>query len=134
MHQNKSLRPLSTGLVRFRYRDYAHGNKVKMMRLPAEEFIRRFLFHVLSKGFVRIRNSGLLANRHRTEHLHACRAALDAPIPAPREAETVEAFLARVLGTEANRCLHCGQGRLRPVRPLPPLPRATGPPLLRWAA
>jgi hypothetical protein len=77
---------------------------------------------------------GLLANRHRTAHLAACRAALDAPTPAPAEPETVEAFLSRVLGTDANRCPHCGQGRLRPIRALAPLPRATGPPLLRWAA
>ena len=106
----------------------------KVMRLPAEEFIRRFLLHVLPKGFMRIRHYGLLANRHRTEHLAACRAALDAPTPAPAEPETVEAFLSRVLGTDVNRCPHCGQGRLRPIRALPPLPRATGPPLLRWAA
>jgi Putative transposase len=131
---NERLLDGENGEVRFRYRDYAHGNKVKVMRLPAEEFIRRFLLHVLPKGFMRIRHYGLLANRHRTEHLAACRAALDAPTPVPAESETVEAFLSRVLGTDANRCPHCGQGRLRPIRALPPLPRATGPPLLRWAA
>ena len=75
---------------------------------PAEEFIRRFLLHVLPKGFMRIRHYGLLANRHCTEHLAACRAALEAPTPAPREAEIVEVFLVRVLGTDANRCPHCG--------------------------
>ena len=131
---NERLLDCENGEVRFRYRDYAHGNKVKVMRLPAEEFIRRFLLHVLPKGFMRIRHYGLLANRYRTQHLAACRTALDAPTPPPREAETVEVFLDRVLGTEANRCPHCGQGRLRPIRALPPLPRATGPPLLRWAA
>lgn len=104
------------------------------MRLPVEEFIRRFLLHVLPKGFMRIRHYGLLANRHRTKHLTACRVALDASTPALAEPETVEAFLSRVLGTDANRCPHCGQGRLRSVSLLPPLPRATGPPLLRWAA
>lgn len=127
---NERLLDSENGSVRFRYRDYAHGNKTKVMRLPVEEFIRRFLLHVLPKGFMRIRHYGLLANRHRTEHL----AALDAPTPAPREAETVEAFLARILGTDVNPCPHCGQGRLRPIRALPPLPRATGPPLFRWAA
>jgi hypothetical protein len=53
---------------------------------------------------MRIRHYGLLANRHRTEQLAACCAALDAPTPGPREAETVEAFLVRVLGTDPNRC------------------------------
>ena len=131
---NERLLDSENGSVRFRYRDYAHGNKVKVMRLPATEFIRRFLLHVLPKGFMRIRHYGLLANRHRTEHLATCRAALDVPTPAPREAETVEAFLSRVLRADPNRCPHCGQGRLRPIRALRPLPRATGPPLFRWAA
>ena len=131
---NERLLACENGEVRFRWRDYAHGNKVKVMRLPVEEFIRRFLLHVLPKGFMRIRHYGLLANRHRTEHLAACRLALDAPTPTPREAETVEAFLVRVLGTDPKRCPQCGQGRLRPVKTLPPLPRATGPPLLRCAA
>ncbi len=62
---NERLLGCENGEVRFRYRDYAHGNKVKVMRLPAEEFIRRFLLHVLPKGFMRIRHYGLLANRHR---------------------------------------------------------------------
>ena len=82
---NERLLDSENGEVRFRYRDYAHGNKTKVMRLPVEEFIRRFLLHVLPKGFMRIRHYGLLANRHRTEHLAACRAALDAPTPTPRE-------------------------------------------------
>jgi hypothetical protein len=131
---NERLLDCENGEVRFRYRDYSHGNKTKVMRLPAEEFIRRFLLHVLPNGFMRIRHYGLLANRHRTEHLAACRAALDASTPAPSRPETVEAFLSRVLGADVNRCPHCGEGRLRPIRALPPLPRATGPPLLRWAA
>jgi hypothetical protein len=131
---NERLLDDENGEVRFRWRDYAHGNKVKVMRLPAEEFIRRFLLHVLPKGFMRIRHYGLLANRHRTEHLTVCRDALDAPTPAPAEPETVEDFLSRVLGTDVNRCPHCGEGRLRPVRLLPLLPRATGPPPFRCAA
>ena len=101
-HGNERLLDSENGSVRFRYRDYAHGNKVKVMRLAVEEFIRRFLLHVLSKGFMRIRHYGLLANRHRTEHLDACRAAFDAPTPAPAEPETVEAFLSRVLRTDVN--------------------------------
>lgn len=131
---NERILACENGEVHFRWRDYAHGNKVKVMRLPVEEFIRRFLLHVLPKGFMRIRHYGLLANRHRTEHLDACRTALNVPAPAPTEPETVEAFLSRVLGADVNRCPHCREGRLRPITPVPPLPRATGPPLLRWAA
>ncbi len=58
--------------VRFRWRDYAHGNKAKVMRLNPDEFIRRFLPH----GFTRLRHYGLLANRFRARKLAQCRALL----------------------------------------------------------
>lgn len=59
--------------VTFRWRDYAHGNKQRLMTVSAEEFMRRFLLHVLPKGFVRIRHFGLLANYRRTALLDLCR-------------------------------------------------------------
>ena len=59
--------------VTFRWRDYAHGNKQRLMTVSAEEFMRRFLLHVLPKGFVRIRHFGLLANYRRTAFLDLCR-------------------------------------------------------------
>ena len=59
--------------VFFRWRDYAHGNKSRVMSLDAVEFLRRFFLHVLPKGFVRIRHFGFLANRHRTDRLGLCR-------------------------------------------------------------
>src|SRR2546425_11927898 len=63
--------------VRFRWRDYAHGNKKRKMTLSAEEFIRRFLLHVLPKGFVRIRHCGFMANYQRSASLNICRQLLD---------------------------------------------------------
>ena len=71
---HERLLDLEDDTVRFRYRDYARGNRVKVMRLGAEEFIRRFLLHVLPPGFMRIRHYGLLANRCRAERLDGCRA------------------------------------------------------------
>jgi hypothetical protein len=50
---------------RHRWRDYAHGNRKRMTTIQAEEFLRRFLLHVLPRGFVRIRSFGFLANRRR---------------------------------------------------------------------
>jgi len=55
--------------VSFRWRDYAHGSKQRVMTLDAVEFLRRFFLHVLPKGFVRIRHYGLLANRFRNHLL-----------------------------------------------------------------
>jgi hypothetical protein len=55
--------------VSFRWRDYAHGSKQRVMTLDAREFLRRFFLHVLPKGFVRIRHYGLLSNRFRNRLL-----------------------------------------------------------------
>jgi hypothetical protein len=58
---NRRLLSLEDGIVRFRYRDYAHGRRMRTLSLHVLEFTRRFLMHVLPKGFVRIRRYGLLA-------------------------------------------------------------------------
>jgi hypothetical protein len=59
--------------VTFRWRDYARGNKQRLMTVSADEFIRRFLVHVLPKGFVRIRHFGFMANYQRSLSLELCR-------------------------------------------------------------
>ncbi|MGA3050269.1 MAG: IS91 family transposase [Terracidiphilus sp.] len=73
---NHRLVALEDGNVTFRWRDSAHGNKKKLMTLPVDEFLRRFLLHVLPRGFVRIRNFGFLANRRRASLLPICFALL----------------------------------------------------------
>lgn len=79
---NRRLLHFDGERVTFLWRDYAHGNKQRKMTVPAEEFIRRFLLHVLPRGFVRIRNFGFLANRHRAALLPACRHFLNmGPLP-----------------------------------------------------
>ena len=62
--------------VTFRWKDYAHGSKLRIMTLDANEFLRRFFLHVLPKGFVRIRHFGLLSNRFRTQRLPLARTLL----------------------------------------------------------
>jgi Putative transposase len=70
--------------VSFRWKDYAHGNKKRMMTLSSQEFLRRFLLHVLPRGFVRIRSFGFLANRRRAKLLPLCQRLLsDNPRPHP---------------------------------------------------
>jgi len=63
---NHRLVSLQDGQVTFRWRDSAHHNEQKLMTLSVDEFLRRFLLHILPKGFVRIRNFGFLANRRRS--------------------------------------------------------------------
>jgi hypothetical protein len=69
---NSSLVALAKDNVTFRWRDSAHGNKKRLMTLDVEEFLRRFLLHLLPPGFVRIRNFGFLANRNRATLLPLC--------------------------------------------------------------
>jgi len=69
---NHRLLGLEDGQVAFRWKDYAHGGKKRKMTVSAHEFLRRFLLHVLPKGFVRIRFFGFLANRRRGKQLAQC--------------------------------------------------------------
>ncbi len=75
--------------VSFRWKDYRHGSQVRTLTLDAQEFLRRFLLHVLPRRFVRIRYFGFLAPRCRTHQLTQCRQALAVPpVPASAEAPT----------------------------------------------
>jgi hypothetical protein len=113
---------LDDGEVAFRVRADATGGKKRTLRLPATEFIDRFLKHVLPGGFKRIRHYGLLAPRHKAGHLALARAALDAPTPDAVVIESVAAFMLRVARIEWRACAHCGMGHfgvtgtLAPVR------------------
>jgi hypothetical protein len=69
---NHRLVSFVDGKVTFRWKDFAHGNKRRLMTLTAEEFLRRFLQHVLPRGFIRIRFFGFLAARKRREFLPLC--------------------------------------------------------------
>jgi hypothetical protein len=102
--------------VAFRYRDYADGNRPKILELPVHAFIRRFLLHVLPKGFVRIRHYGLLANRSRRQRIASCRALLAAPAPAPPPAsENLFEKTLRLTGHDLSLCPACGEGRMAVV-------------------
>ena len=117
--------------VRFRYRDYTHGNRRKVMALHAAEFLRRFLLHVLPKGFMRIRHYGLLANRSKRLKLQAAREALAATMPAPRvePVESARALWLRIAAIDIDACVHCRRGRMRLVASIAARePRAQGPP------
>src|SRR5262249_47972508 len=69
---NHRLVSFADGQVTFRWRDSADGNKQKLLPLSVNEFLTRFLLHILPQGFVRIRNFGFLANRRRTTLLPLC--------------------------------------------------------------
>jgi hypothetical protein len=101
---NRRLLSMEDGRVSFEYKDYADGDKKKVMTLEASEFIRRFLLHILPAGFVRIRQFGFLANRARGKKLALCRALLGA-IPPVQASATVQQPVDR-------RCPVCNIGRM----------------------
>lgn len=123
---NQRLVSLSDTAVRFRWRDYAHDNETKVMTLTPEEFIRRFLLHVLPAGFMRIRHYGWLANRSKRDKLPKLQQALDLPEPPKPPVESVAAFLLRVCHIDITRCPHCGAQQLRPAQTF--YPRSRSPP------
>ena len=131
---NHRLVSFEDDTVRFRWRDYAHGNATKVMALDAGEFLRRFLLHTLPHGFVRIRHFGLLGNRCRHSKLSHCRALLEQPASEPTPTELAEDLMLRLTGIDLQRCPHCKQGQLRVIATIDPelsrtpTPRATGPP------
>src|SRR5438477_12449503 len=118
---NERLVSHADGVVRFRWKDYADGDCVKVMALDVEEFIRRFLLHVLPGGFVRIRHFGFLANRTRRAKLARCRALLAQPPALVASAiESVAALMRRLTGIDIDRCPVCQQGQLHVTEILAP--------------
>jgi hypothetical protein len=78
---NRRIVDVDADTVRFLWRDRANGNRQRTMALPGVEFLRRFLQHVLPRGFTRLRHYGFLANRARATRLAECRLRLAAPMP-----------------------------------------------------
>jgi len=131
---NERIESLEDGQVTFRYKDYAHSHRWRRMTLTAHEFLRRFLCHVLPRGFVRIRSFGFLANRVRDKQLALCRQLLQASAPVTPASFGEQSSLS-VPGDDPPRCPHCGQGVLelvsRTLRPsVPELVGSTYPPRL----
>jgi hypothetical protein len=104
---NSRILSIDDGKVTFQWKDYADGNKTKVMTLDAVEFIRRFLLHILPAGFVRIRQFGFLANRARREKLARCRVLLGAPAAPMPVAEK---------RADEKRCPACKTGHMILVR------------------
>lgn len=124
---NERILGMDGNVVRFRVRDSVNGNRKKTVRMAADEFVGRFLLHVLPNGFKRIRHYGLLGPAHKAANLAAARAALEAPAPDVAVVESVEAFMRRVASIEWLCCPHCREGRFGVVQAISPAER--GPPL-----
>jgi hypothetical protein len=109
---NDRILGLRDGMVTFAYRDRAQGDVPRTMTLRADEFIRRFLLHVLPRGFMRIRHFGFLANRGKAKALARCRQLLQFEPPPPSEPRTTAEWVRHLTGTDLTRCPRCGHGPL----------------------
>jgi hypothetical protein len=121
---NQRLVALKDGEVSFRWKDYAHGGRERLMKLSAVEFLRRFLLHVLPRAFVKIRHYGFLANRARTTKLELCRRLLHVEDPgsqidlATSDVTAPDAF--SETSSLPQPCPQCHMGRMRIIYHLEP--------------
>jgi hypothetical protein len=121
---NDRLLDIDHGNITFRYKDYRHDGQHKTMTLEAEEFIRRFLLHVLPDGFQRIRYYGFLGNRYREEKLARCRQLLGMPAcpPTSEESQDYRDRYEELTGCSLRECPVCHQGCMVTIAILLPSP------------
>jgi hypothetical protein len=116
---NNRLIALKGEQVTFAYKDYKHQQRKKVMTLSADEFLRRFLLHVLPDGFQRIRYYGFLGNRHRAENLARCRELLAMPTPIPQLDLDYRERCRQASGQDPLRCPICKSGQMVRIAVLP---------------
>jgi len=136
---NNRIVSCDDGKVRFKWRDNKDGAKLKVMELRAEEFIRRFLIHVLPPRFMKIRHYGLLGNRNKKEKVALCKELTNTPLLAsspnsaslstsntpqadadPSDSQTqttisAPALILKITGIDITKCQACGSGSLYKV-------------------
>ena len=125
---NDRILKIENGEILLSYRDRKDGDRKKTVTLDAQEFIRRFLLHVLPDGFMRIRHFGFLANRSKKRALPQCRKLLGLDSALPHyPVESAKDLLLKITGVDLSRCPCCHTGTMIVVGDLPAL--SSG---LRW--
>jgi hypothetical protein len=117
---NNRLIDIDNGRVQFHWKDYRDNSKIKVMDLDADEFIRRFLLHVLPEGFQRIRYYGCLANRDRRKELTLCRQLLG--MQTSSQTNSGKGYRERyqeLTGRSLTSCPRCQHGQMVIVETLP---------------
>ena len=118
---NNRLIDIDNGRVKFHWKDYRDNSQIKVMDLEADEFIRRFLLHVLPEGFQRIRYYGFLANRDRRKKLALCRQLLG--MQTSSQTTSIKDYRQRyqeLTGRSLTLCPRCKKGQMVIVESLPP--------------
>jgi len=110
---NHRIVSIQDGKITFSYKDRADNGRTKLMTLNADEFIRRFLLHILSEGYMKIRHFGFLANICKKRNLECIHEQLGVPFEDSEfQKETVQEMMLRLTGEDISLCPRCGKGHL----------------------
>jgi predicted Zn-ribbon and HTH transcriptional regulator len=116
---NNRIVSITNDKVTFTYKDRKRNDEVKSMTLDADEFIRRFLLHVLPRGFMKIRYFGFLANTNKKKCVPLLRKLIDPSARLPDKiSETVQEMMLRLTGEDITCCPQCKKGRMVKLRKL----------------
>jgi hypothetical protein len=117
---NNRIISIDNGRVTFTYKDRQKDNEIKKMTLDADELIRRFLLHVLPKGFFKIRYFGFLAHTNKKEQIPLIRKLIDPDATLPEKIkESISEMMLRLTGIDITCCPKCKKGKMIPIRKLP---------------
>lgn len=132
---NNRIVKFEDGLVTFKWRDYKDNNKQKLMTVTAEEFIRRFLMHILPSKFVKIRHYGILSNRNRNSKLKLCKG-LTGMVFKKKSISLSKQSAAEIFktltGIDFNKCPHCKKGTMITTQTI--YPKSSSPPGVKKTA
>ena len=119
---NNRILSIEGGEVTFKYCDRSDENKIKELPVKAEEFIRRFLLHILPSGFMKIRYYGFLAHANKKVSIPLLQQLINPNAEvAEKIMETVEEMMLRLTGTDLSICPECGKGKMVHIEDLPNL-------------
>jgi predicted Zn-ribbon and HTH transcriptional regulator len=117
---NNRIISILNGKVTFTYRDRQRDNEIRKMDLDADEFIRRFLLHVLPKGFMKIRYFGFLSHRNKKQAIKLLRKLINPDAEFPEKVkETILEMMLRLTGIDITRCPKCKKGKMKIIKKLP---------------
>lgn len=123
---NNRIVSIEDGEVSFNYRDRSDENKVKALTLKATEFIRRYLLHILPRGFMKIRYYGFLGHANKKVSIPLLRLLINPEVKiAVKLSETVQEMMMRLTGVDPSLCPECGIGKMVYIEELPNLLRDT---------
>lgn len=121
---NHRIKNVEKGRVTFSYKDYGDNNKAKEMTLEAEEFIRRFLLHILPDNFYKIRYYGILSSRNKKTKLSRCKRLLgiiETDNAKTKEKKSWKELLYELTGIDIEKCPKCKEGRMKAVETILPV-------------